>query len=551
MLQAEDSNFARMNKAWRFNVEDYWPCRLLHIPTMTSIQRHTDDEYTSPNGKVYQRPRYSILTYTWGRFRQGSGPALPVNGTQWGIPPIDPEKFTVSAFQRVVNDHLASDGIEWAWIDVACINQAANSRENAEEVGHQAAIFDKADAVFVWLWSLDTATVTNVFKDICNQGPQLEEDIERFPGDFDTPLYNTMISLRKALNKLLQDPWFSSLWTLQELVLRKDAKILSSEVETVVWEEKWTANMITLVNVCQNIWQIMETIEQRQVKSLHYDDDGSSLRSKLDIEVTDIKKSLLSAGFYYLFSDNPNVQYGTARFRTTLHHEDRIYAIMQIYNLRVGKSARPELPPELHPSLTELELEFGAAISKSCPIVGQLFTHTMKELPKRSWCITMESTVPDELRAYRNPEPQCQMALTEAGTLKAQGKCCRLKDLSDYLRHLSVNYPAVKYGDIYLDQYVHTALNEAGFDTRKSCLNNASLIPMLLMRYRIPNLMVLQLGRISLADASLRIGLILGNSHPAETRQNVRPVYYRYGVYTWVKPTKAEVDWQERELLIE
>ncbi|KAF2727383.1 hypothetical protein EJ04DRAFT_595250 [Polyplosphaeria fusca] len=117
---------------------------------MTSIKRRTEDEYMDPTGKVYQKPRYSILTYTWGRFRKDGEPALLVKGTEWAILPIDPEYFTVDAFQRLVECHLGSDNIEWAWIDVACINQTANSSENADEVGHQASIFDKAAAVFVW-----------------------------------------------------------------------------------------------------------------------------------------------------------------------------------------------------------------------------------------------------------------------------------------------------------------------------------------------------------------------------------------------------------------
>src|ERR1041384_2288504 len=123
-------------------VEDYWPRRLLHIPTMTSVQRHTADEYIEPNGKVHKQPRFSILTYTWGRFTQDYGPALPINGTKWKIPSVKPEHFTVENFQKVVDMHLGSEDIEWAWIDVACIDQRENSSDNAEEVGHQASVFN-------------------------------------------------------------------------------------------------------------------------------------------------------------------------------------------------------------------------------------------------------------------------------------------------------------------------------------------------------------------------------------------------------------------------
>ncbi|KAF2726904.1 hypothetical protein EJ04DRAFT_557715 [Polyplosphaeria fusca] len=179
-------------RQYDFNlVENYWPRRLLHIPTMTSVKRHTEDEY-----------------------RQDSGPALPIKGTEWAIPPIKPEYFTVDAFQKLVNCHLGSDNIDWAWIDVACINQASNSPENAEEVGHQAAIFDKAVAVFVWLWSLDSTTLEAAYKEIGERALQLGEHVGETPRTLSMAVYETMVGLRTALGSFFGDPWFSSLWTL-------------------------------------------------------------------------------------------------------------------------------------------------------------------------------------------------------------------------------------------------------------------------------------------------------------------------------------------------
>jgi hypothetical protein len=45
------------------DIEDYWPQRLLHIPTMTSYEKESGDIYCQT-----QRPDYNILSYTWGRW---------------------------------------------------------------------------------------------------------------------------------------------------------------------------------------------------------------------------------------------------------------------------------------------------------------------------------------------------------------------------------------------------------------------------------------------------------------------------------------------------
>ena len=75
-------------------------------------------------------------------------PALPVNGTSWAIPPVKEEHFTVAAFHNVVTG-LGNHGCEWAWIDVACIDQE-NVHIKADEVGRQASIFKIASRVCVW-----------------------------------------------------------------------------------------------------------------------------------------------------------------------------------------------------------------------------------------------------------------------------------------------------------------------------------------------------------------------------------------------------------------
>src|SRR5690606_2386292 len=111
-------------------------------------------------------------------------------------------------------------------------------------------------------------------------------------------------------------------------------------------------------------------------------------------------------GFIYLETDNPNIQYGAARYRQTKRPLDRIYAIMQIYGLRVGEAANPN-PWKRPPQLNELEDEFAAAICKKCPVMGQLFLHLKRPRKGDSWRITQYSRVPEDLAHFPKTVPKC------------------------------------------------------------------------------------------------------------------------------------------------
>lgn len=130
---------------------------------MTSVERDATGIYGST-----AKPKYNILTYTWGRWKVRDNvkehSALPVKGTPWKIPAVRGEHFTVAAFQNVSNS-MREDGIDWIWVDVACIDQEDESL-NADEVGRQASIFKRADTAYVCLSNLPTDTLQEIFNDL-------------------------------------------------------------------------------------------------------------------------------------------------------------------------------------------------------------------------------------------------------------------------------------------------------------------------------------------------------------------------------------------------
>lgn len=116
---------------------------------MTSYQHSGRETYGQD-----EYPRYNVLIHLWGRWELGrhqkeTAKALPVRGTTWTIPAVDEEHVTVEELQHVVRG-LEREGIEWAWIDVACINQQDEALKR-DEVGRQADIFSRALTAFIWL----------------------------------------------------------------------------------------------------------------------------------------------------------------------------------------------------------------------------------------------------------------------------------------------------------------------------------------------------------------------------------------------------------------
>lgn len=65
-------------------------------------------------------PSYSIISYTWGRYkaRSSDAPALEILGPLWDIPAIDADKaFSVDDFRKLLL--VAAGDNEFVWVDVA------------------------------------------------------------------------------------------------------------------------------------------------------------------------------------------------------------------------------------------------------------------------------------------------------------------------------------------------------------------------------------------------------------------------------------------------
>lgn len=408
-----------VTSTWWSHVPSEWPRRLLYIPSMTSFPREEGNTY-----KGEREPDYGIITYTWGRWKATygeQGEALDIKGCSWDIPRVKPEHFLVEDFRRIIEfigkQKYEGHQINFVWIDIACIDQK-NNAEKLHEIGRQVGIFQRARRVYVWLSRLETNVLEKCLNQIVQSSGDLGVHAHGQQLETKETLPESIISLSQAFSVLFSDPWFSSLWTLQESILRNDAMILSRETEPVpLGYHEGYLFLTILINICQNIYQDLNRVSK-----------GSKWNQPTRDSSKELSFTLEKTGYHFLYTNNPNVQYGAAQYRQTKHPLDRIYAIMQIYGLRLGGSA-PDAPTNKEFTLADLEDEFGKALNEQSPILAQMFIHSKNPEPGRSWRISQYSKVPKPLMVYTEPKSQCQISMTQLRQAELKGWICSYKSL--------------------------------------------------------------------------------------------------------------------------
>ncbi|KAK8073949.1 heterokaryon incompatibility protein-domain-containing protein [Apiospora phragmitis] len=304
-------------------------------PPCVRHERHQGNFY---NG--LQQPAYNALSYTWGRYEvtreasfNGERHVLPVSNITWPIPEIRPDIFTADEFRNAIQS--ASTDTGWLWVDVACIDQK-DVLVRDDEIGRQAAIFNNAARSFVWLHItpgeklqrlVDILFVAESRADenlvgrsaAAYYGSEYEQPFGSDPGEhqkcIDDPEWVAKVS--ETLAMLEADPWFSSLWTLQEAYLQQDSTILSKEGR-MAQRDGYTAGR-----------------DERSPQIPPLDPPRSPLLDEADRIVSRIIRLGLEAG------DNPVFLYYAAGYRQTRDEEDRIYGIVHVFGLRLGKAREP------------------------------------------------------------------------------------------------------------------------------------------------------------------------------------------------------------------
>lgn len=412
--------------------KDMWPQRLLFVPEMRSYARKDGNRYGSAS-----EPRYNILSYTWGRWqdatRQSQG--LGIEGIEWRIPGIQPHVFTSGQFRDIL--FKISTDVDWVWVDVACIDQGEiNVQIRDEEVGRQAGIFSRADKAFIWLHQSPIQKLQQFsdqlfgLSDRCGGDDEYIQQTEvgdmntRFGVDYEAGKFPSCVldplwleNVSQSLAILEDEPWFSSLWTLQESHLRPDATFLSREGQELSRQGYYEVGLVSFMSA----WGEIELALRRTMKIT-----GASAAEHSDFRTAAAnilgRMDALGLGAH----DNPVILYSAAGYRNTKHDDDRIYGIMQVFGLKLGKSASPGMTF----SLAELELQFAAAINAKSPLWAQLYVHRIEQPPGRRWCISQSSRMPECLvMDFVVARSQCHIAVDSHGQASFTGLSCSFPNL--------------------------------------------------------------------------------------------------------------------------
>ncbi|KAI9370113.1 hypothetical protein BJX61DRAFT_544921 [Aspergillus egyptiacus] len=374
-----------------FPEDSAWPRRLLHVDTLTSYEWQPGNMYGG-----YRSPRYNAISYTWGRFvikgddaHPGITPMpMPIKGTTWEeyLPRINPQVFTnaelVHATKTAACPWPEYNRVDFIWLDVACINQTPGSVENAGEVGRQAKIFKGAGDVFIWLYSFDCESFLKVSEEMTAAMMMSTDDPNRYP---------RLIAVFETFEK---DPWFSSLWTLQEAFLSPQAIFL--------WRDGFTERFLQLarlegpvvsyqpftLKLWVDAWRFFGA-EQPEHK------ESAILASKIwnlgfMDAVLDADEDMLTGGGDAQYPrgvmGNPFGLLVASKHRTTTYEEDRIYAIMQVFDLKLGKSAEGAADRSF--SFEELNEQLAAALLEKYPLISQLIKQDKDCKERRAWMLT-------------------------------------------------------------------------------------------------------------------------------------------------------------------
>lgn len=219
------------------NTYEYEPIRENSI-RLVYLHPGTPDEPITCDLKAFGRdnaPKYEALSYVWG-----SGAA------------VHEVKVDGKAFYTGPNLHSAlltsrqCNSVSILWIDAMCIDQS-NIQERNEQVRMMKNIYEHAQSVISWLGHEDSSEHSDEAMEIIPR--LLDPDFLRndnWPITYAHGFY--------ALARLLERPWFSRLWIVQEAILSRNTILLCGTREV---------HLMDVVDACNIVKSKLDTIRGR------------------------------------------------------------------------------------------------------------------------------------------------------------------------------------------------------------------------------------------------------------------------------------------------
>lgn len=217
--------------------------------------------------------------------------------------------------------------------------------------------------------------------------------------------------------------------------------LLSLQGESVSVGECLEADLRLLTLCCNGLSQIPVSFLQ---ENLHV--------SQPSTDLVRLKDAIQKSGLGLLHSDSPIILYTGARFRNTTFELDRVYGIMQTFEIHLGTSV--EGAENQIFTLVELEDQLGAALMEKWPIRSQFHIHTKAAALGKSWRISETSGFPEVSLEYETERShadtddwdiaQCLLSTKKIHDMTwghFTGKVCRFEELASAWKHWSSYHP--------------------------------------------------------------------------------------------------------------
>lgn len=200
----------------------------------------------------------------------------------------------------------------------------------------------------------------------------------------------------KSLESLLADPWFSSLWTLQEAFLSPASGIVDRNGSVLKRSDAFHSQVLLseVTRCCQGLSKACHRSAVMKRESM----------TPLGPWEHTLEDLIEKSGLVTMGQRNPMSLYTLANKRTTRDPCDRIYGIMQVFGFRLGASAKRADSQAVF-TLPELETQLGGELLKELPLFSQLAVHTELMPFGQARRVHRSSVMPDlarELPYYHN-----------------------------------------------------------------------------------------------------------------------------------------------------
>lgn len=236
-----------------------WPERLLHVESMVSYQRQQRPDGVFYNG--VREPAFSIVSYKWGLWVKTGGATLQIKNINWDPPSIDPSYFTVADQTRLLQK--LGKHVAFVWLDVACITQLL-MEDTLREIIIEPQYFSQASQRYVWWVDFPSDVLKQLLDTVFQAGAAMNKALDGDEPEL-TAVPAILSQVWDPLTELLSIPWFSSNWTLREIMLCDDVIILNREGDTVpINAESETAATIQMIAaLCVHVLSWLQRIESR------------------------------------------------------------------------------------------------------------------------------------------------------------------------------------------------------------------------------------------------------------------------------------------------